>query len=129
MTHSRPPMFEQFTHTSRRAMIFANSEAHRLRCGIIGDAEFLLGLIAQDSSAGLSLLRLLGTNIATLAAKLESIPRETATSLSPKLPQTKEVKLVLQGAIELAHARGSDRVGTLHITAAMLKRAELVSTQ
>ena len=41
-------VFERFTDTSRRAVVIANHETHRLGGNIIGDVELLIGLAKES---------------------------------------------------------------------------------
>jgi ATP-dependent Clp protease ATP-binding subunit ClpC len=115
-------VFERFTNISRISVGRANQETHRLGGNIIGDVELLLGLVNESRGVANIAMRQLGVDLSKLKVELEKQPRSLDDGKPPrKLPQTRELKLAIQSAIELAREMGHKHVGTEHMLLALVR--------
>ncbi|MBC8108312.1 MAG: hypothetical protein H7Z14_17130 [Anaerolineae bacterium] len=123
-------MFEQVTKIARIAVAIANQETHRLGGKIIGDAELLLGLTKEPRGLCHLALSRMGVDLHELRRDLENQPRSLDAGTAPtKLPQTRDFKVAIQEAIEIARELGHKHVGTEHMLLALLRNPDFASAR
>ena len=114
-------MFERFTESSRRAILFAQDEARLLEHPRIGTVHVLLGLIHESDGIGGRALASLGLSlVATRAAVVEAsdVVLAAAPSLEP-IPFADDAKALLELAPREALRLGHRDIGTEHLVLAI----------
>lgn len=103
-------------------MALANQEAQRFNHEYIGTGHVLLGLAKEGSGVGANVLKRLDIDLRKLRMTVE---KEMAVGpdivTMGKLPQTPQVKKVIDFAIEESQQLGHNYVGTEHLLLALLR--------
>jgi ATP-dependent Clp protease ATP-binding subunit ClpA len=115
-------MFERFTDRARKVMALANQEAVRLNHEYIGPEHILLGLVNEDSGAGVLILRILNLDIIKLRQEIGKYvkggPRMVTTG---RLPHTPLAKNTIEYAIEEARLLNHKYLGTEHLLLGLMR--------
>ena len=118
-------MYEQFTDFAHKVIELANSEAKRFNHEYISPDHTLLAVTKLGHGVAAVVLRKLNVNVQKVRLKLEnsmkSGPNDVTTG---KLPQTPEMKNVIQYAIDEARNLNHPMVGTQHILLGLLREQE-----
>src|ERR1043165_7035664 len=118
-------MFERFTDRARKTMALANQEAQSRGMAEIGAEHLLLGLLAQGSGTGTTILKQLGVNLISLKLRIHgATPKDATPSPATKLPPGTSAKRVIERSINEAHDLGHDYVGTEHIILALVREVD-----
>src|SRR5438445_2430407 len=123
-------MYEGFTDRARKAMQLANQEAQRLYHEYIDTEHVLLGLLKEGCGAGANVLKHLDISLPKIRLEVEKIVkagRERVTA--GKLPQTPQVKKVIEHSIEESRSLYHKYVGTEHILLGLLREEQGVAAQ
>ncbi len=123
-------MFERFTDQSRKVMALADQEAQRLNHEYIGTEHILLGLLAEGSGGGATVLRELGVDLEKAKTAVLTMVKEGPDPVwGGKLPQTPRAKKAIEFAIAEARELGHNYVGTEHILLGLLNEQDGVAAQ
>jgi ATP-dependent Clp protease ATP-binding subunit ClpC len=125
-------MFQHFTDNARKTMTIANEQARRLSHKYIGTEHIFLGLLKQDSSKGISVLRNLGVNTDKMLSELEQLINlnNAADTVSKEEQQhTQHARKVVKYAAEEARNFNHDFIGTEHILLGLLRASQAVASQ
>lgn len=117
----------RFSDGSRKALVFAHTEARLLNHGFIGPEHILLGLIQEGEGVAANVLALLGITLEAVREKVEETIGvvDTAPSASPQFtPRSKKVlELSLREAMQLGHTY----IGTEHLLLGIAREGESVA--
>ena len=123
-------MYERFTDRARKVMQLANQEAQRLYHEHIGTEHILLGLLKEGSGVAASTLKNLDIALAKIRQEVDKIVKAGSDKVTAgKLPQTPQVKRVIEYSIEEAHRLNHNYVGTEHLLLGLLREQEGVAAQ
>src|SRR5438132_10474796 len=123
-------MYERFTDRARKVMQLANKEAQRLYHEHIGTEHILLGLLKEGSGVAASTLKNLDIALAKIRQEVDKIVKAGPDKVTAgKLPQTPQVKRVIEYSIEEAHRLNHNYVGTEHLLLGLLREQEGVAAQ
>lgn len=114
-------MHERFSDRARHAMALANLEAGKLGHNHLLPAHLMLGLIAEGACVATEALRLLDVDLETIRNEVRSRMDEgTGEETLGRRAQTKELKEVINLAIQEARKFEHRYVGTEHMVLALL---------
>lgn len=108
-------MWKRFTERARAAVYFAQEEAARRRLPGIGPECLLLGVLQNDDSAALAILRALSIDREELVARLEPLFPEGGPASLTTQSLTPGGKRALELAYSASRAQGCEYVGTEHL--------------
>jgi ATP-dependent Clp protease ATP-binding subunit ClpA len=114
-----PNRFSKFTDAARRAMAYAQDEAHRLGHSFLGSEHLLLALSWQPTSGAGRVLAASGVDAPRLRAAVE----EQLASVPPAAEEiglTPRLRAAFEAAVEAARTNGQDFVGTAHLLSGLL---------
>jgi ATP-dependent Clp protease ATP-binding subunit ClpC len=125
-------MFQHFTDNARKTMSFANEQARQLNHKFIGTEHISLGLLKQDNSKGVTVLRNLGVNTEKMLSEVEqliNLKDVTDTAYSQEQQQTQHARKVVEYAAEEARNFSHDYIGTEHILLGLLRTSQGIASQ
>jgi len=109
-------MFERFTDRARKIMALANQEAQNLNHEYIGTEHIFLGMIKEGNGVAGHVLKEFDINLKYARNKIAEVVKRGPNMVTMgKLPQTPNAKKLIEEAIEIAHTRGEDFIGTEHL--------------
>lgn len=113
-------MYERFTDRARKVMQLANQEAQRWNHDKLDTQHLLVALVKEDTGIAAHVLEDLGVELGELRKVCETIvpPGPEAITMG-KLPQTEDMKGVIQQAIKEAERLDHNYVGTEHLLLAL----------
>ncbi len=115
---------DRFTKRARRVLTLAQEEALRLKHNYIGTEHLLLGLVREENSVAVKVLRELGVEPGQVIRAVErTVGRgERAPFGKPSLaPRTKRV---IELAVEEARMMGHHYIGTEHLLLGLVREGE-----
>jgi ATP-dependent Clp protease ATP-binding subunit ClpC len=114
-------LFERFTDTARRVVVYAKEEALLLDHDHIGTEHILLGLLRDDTETAVQVLTSLGVGLASARAQVEQTAgRGTAGDIGD-IPFTPRAKKVLELSLREALQLGHNYIGGEHILLGLLR--------
>jgi len=120
--------FDRFTKRARRVLSLAQEEAQRLNHNYIGTEHLLLGLIREENSVAVKVLRELGVKPQRVKDMVErTVGQGQRTMLSPKLTLTPRTKRVIELAVDEARRMGHHYIGTEHLLLGLVREGEGVA--
>jgi hypothetical protein len=123
-------MFERFTDRAQKVMSLANQEAQRLNHEHVGTEHILIGLMAEGSGVGATVLKELGVDLKKARTAVLGLVEEGREPVAAeKLPHTARAKKVVEIAIEEARLLGQTYVGTEHLLLGLLTEREGMGDQ
>jgi ATP-dependent Clp protease ATP-binding subunit ClpA len=122
-------MFDRFSERARQTMSLARQASQRLQNDFIGTQHLLLGLLAGGDSTAIWLLKSQGVDVDSLRTSFEaSLPRGGRTATLGQVPFTRDVKHVLEAALDASQGEGRARIGTEHLLLGLLRVEDSVVT-
>lgn len=118
-------MFERFTGSARQAVVVAQREASACGADQIAVEHLLLGLAYPGGGLSEMALEEVGMGFEKLADRLPRPDDPPATPSSP-LPFGDETRGILKRSLGVAAELGHNNVGSGHVLAALLERADLL---
>ncbi|HEU0166368.1 MAG TPA: Clp protease N-terminal domain-containing protein [Chloroflexota bacterium] len=111
-----PDRFSKFSEAARRAMAYAQDEAHRRSHNFLGSEHLLLALTWQPTSAAGRLLHSLAGPQSRVRLR-EAIDAQLLAAPPPtdEVGLTTRLRTAFELAVEAARAHGQDFVGTAHL--------------
>lgn len=122
-------MFERYTEKARRAIFFARYEASQYGSMTIETEHLLLGLLREDRTLAMKLLREKGGEPSIRAGIERQITRGERISTSVEMPLSLECKRILHFSAEEAQRFGSKHVGTEHLFLGILRETNCLATR
>jgi ATP-dependent Clp protease ATP-binding subunit ClpC len=120
--------FDRFTKRARRVLSLAQEEAQRLNHNYIGTEHLLLGLIREENSVAVKVLRELGVRPQRVKDMVErTVGQGQRTMLSTKLTLTPRTKRVIELAVDEARRMGHHYIGTEHLLLGLVREGEGVA--
>ncbi|MGQ9457734.1 MAG: ATP-dependent Clp protease ATP-binding subunit [Anaerolineae bacterium] len=115
---------DRFTKRAKQVLRAAQEEARRHRHAYIGTEHLLLGIVREEDSVAVKVLRQLGVDPHQIAEALERLMGEGSypTSGTPEL--TPRTKRVLKHAVDEARLMGNHYIGTEHLLLGLVREGE-----
>lgn len=124
-------MFERFTHHARQVMAMANREAQRFNHKQIRTEHVLLAIVKLGKCVGAMVLKpMVGDDLRQIRLQIEErIVPGPEEIWQGKLPQTLQVRNMIDQAIEEARNLNHNYIGTEHLLLGLLSESESVAAQ
>lgn len=123
--------FEKFTKEAKEALIIAQEKAQDSQLSYVGTEHILLGILAQESSLGATILNNFGVSLSNVDLVLKTVGRSTAVS-GPKTGEPGGLsgfaKQVIENAVTCAHKHNHSFVGTEHLLFALVSQDNTAAT-
>lgn len=118
-------MYDRFSDCARKVMQLANQEAQRLNHNYIGTEHILLGLVKEGGGFASTVLKNLGVDLNRIRLEVDKLVQSGPEMvIMGNLPQTPQVKRVINYSMEEALKLEQDYVGTEHILLGLLREPE-----
>lgn len=118
-------MFEKFTERGRKIIIYAREEAEKRRNDYLGTEHLLLGLIREEDSLPVMILRKMGLSPEELRIEVErNLPSGSNILTFGDIPFTPRAKKVLELAVEEARLLGHGYIGSEHLLIGLIREEE-----
>jgi ATP-dependent Clp protease ATP-binding subunit ClpC len=117
-------LFERFTDTARRVVVYAKEEALLLDHDFIGTEHILLGLLRDDTDTAVQVLTSLGAGLAPARAQVEEMTGRGEQPPGTEIPFTGRAKKVLELSLREALQLGHNYIGSEHILLGLLREGE-----
>ena len=114
-------MFERFTDTARRVVVYAKEEALLLDHDYIGTEHILLGLLRDDTETAVQVLTSLGAALDPARARVEELAGRGRQAPAGEIPFTPGAKKVLELSLREALQLGHNYIGTEHILLGLVR--------
>jgi ATP-dependent Clp protease ATP-binding subunit ClpA len=122
-------MFERFTERSRQVLVFAETEAHRLKHNYIGTEHVLLGLLCEAEGLAAQVLQAHDVTLERVRTRVEEIIGIGTEVMEGRTPFTPRAKKSLELALREALSMGHNYIGTEHLLLGLLRGAEGVGAR
>jgi ATP-dependent Clp protease ATP-binding subunit ClpC len=117
-------LFERFTDTARRVVVYAKEEALLLDHDHIGTEHILLGLLRDDTETAVQILTALGAGLPAARAQAEEIAGRGSQAPIGDIPFTARAKKVLELSLREALQLGHNYIGSEHILLGLIREGE-----
>jgi ATP-dependent Clp protease ATP-binding subunit ClpC len=117
-------MFERFTDSARRVVVFAQEEARLLDHTHIGTEHILLGLLHDDTEIAGRVLAAAGMDLASARTHVEEIVGRGDEAPEGEMPFTRRAKKILELSLREALQLGHNYIGGEHILLGILREGE-----
>jgi ATP-dependent Clp protease ATP-binding subunit ClpC len=114
-------LFERFTDTARRVVVYAQEEARLLNHHHIGTEHILLGLLHDDTDTAIQVLRGQGASYDAAQAQVEELLGRGDKAPDSGIPFTAQAKKVLELSLREALQLGHNYIGTEHILLGLIR--------
>ncbi len=117
-------MFERFTDTARRVVVYAKEEALLLDHDHIGTEHILLGLLRDDTETPVQVLTSLGVTLPLARVQVEETAGRGEPAPAGDIPFTPRAKKILELSLREALQLGHNYIGGEHILLGLLREGE-----
>lgn len=118
-------MFERFIDKGRKVIIYAREEAERHQNDYLGTEHLLLGLIREEDSLPVAILRKMGLSIDEIRMEVErNLPSGSNVLTFGEIPFTPRAKKVLELAVDEARLLGHNYIGNEHLLLGLIREEE-----
>jgi ATP-dependent Clp protease ATP-binding subunit ClpC len=117
-------LFERFTQTARRVVVYAQEEARLLNHENIGTEHILLGLLHDDTEAAAQVLGAAGIGLERARTQVEEVIGRGDEAPSAHIPFTASAKKVLELSLREALQLGHNYIGSEHILLGLLRETD-----
>lgn len=115
-------MFEKFTERGRKVIIYAREEAEKRQNDYLGTEHLLLGLLREDESLPMVILKKMGLSREELKLEVErNLPTGSNILTFGDIPFTPRAKKVLELAVEEARLLGHSYIGSEHLLIGLIR--------
>ena len=115
-------MFEKFTERGRKVIIYAREEAEKRQNDYLGTEHLLLGLLREEESLPMVILKKMGLSAEELRMEVErNLPTGTNILTFGDIPFTPRAKKVLELAVEEARLLGHSYIGSEHLLIGLIR--------
>jgi ATP-dependent Clp protease ATP-binding subunit ClpC len=114
-------LFERFTDTARRVVVYAKEEALLLDHDHIGTEHLLLGLLRDDTDTAVEVLTSLGASLASARTQAEEMTGRGRDAPTADVPFTSSAKKVLEFSLREALQLGHNYIGSEHILLGLVR--------
>jgi ATP-dependent Clp protease ATP-binding subunit ClpA len=120
-------MFERFTESAIKVIMFAQEESRRLGHSFVGTEQILLALIREGNGVAAKVLKSLGVKLKDTRIEVEKIIGRGSGFVGVEIPFTPRAKRVLEFSLEAARHRGDSYICTEHLLLGLLREGEGVA--
>lgn len=117
-------MWEPFTESARRSIVFAQEEVQRLLNNYVGSEHILLGIISESENGAAAVLRTVGVDLANARETVEAQATRGRQLDPQEMVFTEDAKRVIQVAFEEARALSHNYVGTETLLLGVIREAD-----
>jgi ATP-dependent Clp protease ATP-binding subunit ClpC len=117
-------LFERYTDTARRVVVYAKEEALLLDHDFIGTEHILLGLLRDDTETAVQVLTSLGAGLGPARAQVEEVVGRGRQAPAGDIPFTARAKKVLELSLREALQLGHNYIGSEHIVLGLVREGE-----
>jgi len=115
-------MFEKFTERGRKVIIYAREEAEKRQNDYLGTEHLLLGLLREEESLPMVILKKMGLSSDELRIEVErNLPSGSNILTFGDIPFTPRAKKVLELAVEEARLLGHSYIGSEHLLIGLIR--------
>jgi len=115
-------MFEKFTERGRKVIIYAREEAEKRQNDYLGTEHLLLGLLREEESLPMIILKKMGLSAEELRMEVErNLPTGSNILTFGDIPFTPRAKKVLELAVEEARLLGHSYIGSEHLLIGIIR--------
>ncbi|GBD96369.1 MAG TPA: ATP-dependent Clp protease ATP-binding subunit [Nitrospirae bacterium] len=115
-------MFEKFTERGRKVIIYAREEAEKRQNDYLGTEHLLLGLLREEESLPMLILKKMGLSADELRIEVErNLPTGSNILTFGDIPFTPRAKKVLELAVEEARLLGHSYIGSEHLLIGLIR--------
>jgi ATP-dependent Clp protease ATP-binding subunit ClpC len=114
-------LFERFTDTARRVVVYAKEEALLLDHDHIGTEHLLLGLLRDDTETAVQVLTSLGASLTSARTQVEETVGRGRQAPAGDMPFTPSAKKVLEFSLREALQLGHNYIGSEHILLGLIR--------
>jgi ATP-dependent Clp protease ATP-binding subunit ClpC len=115
-------MFEKFTERGRKIIIYAREEAEKRQNDYLGTEHLLLGLLREEESLPMVILKKMGLSAEELRLEVErNLPTGSNILTFGDIPFTPRAKKVLELAVEEARLLGHSYIGSEHLLIGLIR--------
>jgi ATP-dependent Clp protease ATP-binding subunit ClpC len=115
-------MFEKFTERGRKVIIYAREEAEKRQNDYLGTEHLLLGLLREEESLPMIILKKMGLSADELRMEVErNLPTGSNILTFGDIPFTPRAKKVLELAVEEARLLGHSYIGSEHLLIGLIR--------
>jgi ATP-dependent Clp protease ATP-binding subunit ClpC len=122
-------LFERFTDTARRVVVYAQEDARLLDHNHIGTEHLLLGLLHDDTEVAVRVLNMVGVELGPARAQVEEMIGKRQDMPAGEIPFTPRAKKVLELSLREALQLGHNHIGSEHILLGLLREGRGVGAQ
>jgi hypothetical protein len=116
--------FDEFTQRSRNALRFASEEARLMRHDFISTEHLLLGLLHDQDSVAMRVLKRLDVDPARVRSEIHAAAALTSANEQPTHGLTPSAKRVIELTVQEAARSRCDYVGTEHLLLGLMSERE-----
>ena len=114
-----PSLFQRFTERSRRVILLAQEEAHRMESGYVGAEHLFLGLVCENEGSAAQMLIRMGIERETVRNAIEAL-EGYRKKIGGEFALTPQAKRVLELAAHESNELRHNYIGTEHLLLALL---------
>src|SRR4030066_2387382 len=115
-------MFEKFTDRGRKVIIYAREESERRKNDYLGTEHLLLGILREEESLPVVILRKMGLSSEDLRIEVErNLPSGSNILTFGDIPFTPRAKKALELAVEEARLLGHSYIGSEHLLIGLIR--------
>jgi|GEM_PF-5785151 len=112
-------LFQRFTERSRRVILLAQEEAHRMESGYVGAEHLFLGLVCENEGSAAQMLIRMGIERETVRNAIEAL-EGYRKKIGGEFALTPQAKRVLELSAHEANELRHNPIGTEHLLLALL---------
>ncbi|MFA7685514.1 MAG: ATP-dependent Clp protease ATP-binding subunit [Candidatus Gracilibacteria bacterium] len=121
--------FDKFTKEAKQALIVAQEKAREAKLNYVGTEHLLIGILAQESSLGASVLLNFGVSLDNVNLVLKTVGRSSAPApANEPAGLSGFAKDVIEKAVESAKEFGHSFVGTEHLLYSLVSQQNTAAT-
>jgi ATP-dependent Clp protease ATP-binding subunit ClpC len=129
MNVEEPLMFERFSESAIRAIMFAQEEARTMGHNFVGTDHILLGLLEEIPGLSAPVLTKIGLNLEETRAEVIRIIGIGSGDVSPEIPFTPRAKRMIELAWAEAKDAGSKTIDTGYLLLGLVRGGEGVGVR
>ncbi|PSO69689.1 MAG: chaperone protein ClpB [Cyanobacteria bacterium QS_1_48_34] len=122
-------MFEHFTDKAIKVIMHAQEEARRMGQSLVGSEQILLGIIAEGTSTGATVLSDRGVKLEDARAAVENFIGSGSGNAPANIPFTPKAKRILEHSFQEARNLGQNYIAPEHLLLAIAQEEEGVATK
>jgi ATP-dependent Clp protease ATP-binding subunit ClpC len=121
--------FDKFTKEAKQALIVAQEKAREAKLNYVGTEHILIGILAQESSLGASVLLNFGVSLDNVNLVLKTVGRSSAPApTNEPAGLSGFAKDVIEKAVECAKEFGHSFIGTEHLLYSLVSQQNTAAT-